>query len=182
MQPYGNVEDGSDDIDKELDLQGAEDTDDNDNLFEEEAQVEKVAPKEKEEIVQRFLFFDFETTQEKVVKETKFGPELEHIPNVCVAMTTCDDCRHRDFESTCGRCGKHEYVFSGENCRDDFCKWLFSRKMKNTTAIAHNARGFDAQFILQYLYKEGIKPNKILTNGKRTNFIQQLNNYIQLQE
>jgi len=177
MQPYGKLEDGSNDIDKELNLDGVDDTGENDNLFDEDIHVEKDSPKEKEEIVQRFLFFDFETTQEKVVKETKLGQELEHVPNVCVAMTTCDDCRHRDFDADCGRCGKHEYIFTGEKCRDDFCKFLFSKNMKNTTAIAHNARGFDAQFILQYLCTEGIRPNKILTNGKTFQSII-LSNYI----
>jgi len=97
MQPYGIIEDGSNDIEKELDLAGSENINGNDNVSDDdETSADKTALKEKEEeIVQRFLFFDFETTQEKVVKETKLGQELEHIPNICVAMTTCDDCRQR---------------------------------------------------------------------------------------
>lgn len=168
MQIY---EDLRNDVENEMDLAGQtiEEQEDEQSYFDDEAAVitsDSDSKKgEKLDIVQRFVFFDFETTQEKVLRNTALGDEFEHVPNVCVAMITCDDCRNRDFEVACGRCLDHERIFTGDNCLNDFCKFLFAKNMKNTTAIAHNARGFDSQFILQYLYKEGIRPD-VIANGK----------------
>lgn len=163
MQPYDiDTNDEYNDVEKEINLMGDDIEEDEEDETDENMEAPDKTTKEKK--VQRFVFFDFETTQETVIGSNKLGPELKHVPNVCVAMITCDECRKRDFEFDCGRCGKHKHIFYGETCLDDFCKFLFRNEMKHTTAIAHNARGFDAQFIMQYLYKEGIKP-KIITNG-----------------
>jgi len=69
ISKYGNIEDGvgpfayeSDDEDE----QGEHD----ENKYE-EATDKKEKKKEKKEIVQRFVFFDFETVQEKVSGSTK---------------------------------------------------------------------------------------------------------------
>jgi len=169
MQPY---ESAQDEVAAAMDLQGEEDADVLDNFFDAEAKEAPEAPakSKKEEIVQRFVFFDFETTQEKVVKETALGEHFEHVPNVCIARVTCDDCRNRDFDALCGRCGESRRIFTGEKCVSEFCQFLFCKNMRNTTAIAHNASGFDSHFILQYLYDQGIAP-KIFTNGKWMLFI-----------
>ena len=34
--------------------------------------------------------------------------------------------------------------------------------MKNVIAIAHNAQGFDSQFIIKFLCSQGIKPQVIM--------------------
>lgn len=166
MQPFQKDEECEyNDVEMDMNLMGDDiEYDSQDEEKESESNSGNDAKKPKEKIVRRFVFFDFETTQEVVSGQNSLGDQLQHIPNVCVAMTTCDECRHRDFDGACGRCGDHKYVFQGETCLDDFCKFLFRKEMKHTTAIAHNARGFDAQFIMQYLYKEGIKP-RIITNG-----------------
>jgi len=160
MQPY---ESAQNEVSAEMGLQ-EDDSEVLDNFFDAEAD-EGLAKSEKQEIVQRFVFFDFETTQEKVIKETAIGEHFEHIPNVCVVRVVCDDCRNRDFDAQCGRCGEHKRTFTGDNCVNDFCQFLFCKNMRNTTAIAHNARGFDSHFILQYLYKQGIAPT-VITNGE----------------
>jgi len=162
MQPYKSADE---EVSNEADLQGEEDAGVLENFFDAEAKEEKLPKSEKKEIVQRFVFFDFETTQQKVVKQTALGEHFEHTPNVCVVRVTCDDCRNRDFDGLCGRCGEPKRVFIGENCVNEFCQFLFSKNMRSTTAIAHNARGFDSHFILQYLYSQGIAPT-IITNGK----------------
>jgi len=38
--------------------------------------------------------------------------------------------------------------------------------MKNTIAIAHNAKGFDSHFIMQYLLETGIREPKVIARGK----------------
>ena len=71
----------------------------------------------------KLLFYDFETDQ------TFNG----HIVNFAVAQ-------YGD-----GR----EFVFKGYDSLDRFCQFLLSSEHKGFTAIAHNAKGFDAIFIQQ---------------------------------
>lgn len=125
----------------------------------------KATSTDKEEKVYKFIFFDFETTQDKVQSVLKLGPILEHVPNVCIVHIVCDDCRHREL-GHCGRCGENRQHFIGPNCLEQFCEFLFDDKMKNVIAIAHNAKGFDGQFILQYLFKQGIAPKVIFSGLK----------------
>jgi len=157
MQPYGNVDDEAG-----VDYSEESEIDDENLIFDEAVESETQSSiGKKREIVNRFAFFDFETTQSDPIGESKLGTEFEHRPNLCVARVICDDCRNRDFEGICGRCGVPEHVFEGVDCVNDFCRFLFNKFMKNTIAIAHNARGFDAHFVMQYLSENGISPEVI---------------------
>lgn len=156
MQPFDAA---IDDIEKDMNLAGEDVT-----LDEDDSQNDKPGKKNTkrdEELVRRFVFFDFETIQNKKHHDFKYGPSFEHEPNLCVVKVTCDDCRKRDFDSDCGRCRQKTLIFQGQTCVTDFCKFLFNKKMTYTTAIAHNAKGFDAHFILKYLQTQGIKPEMI---------------------
>ena len=82
------------------------------------------------------LFFDFECTQ-----ETGY-----HSPNLVVVQ---------DIH------GK-EWVF--HSC-ETFCTWLFD-EMTGATCIAHNFKGYDSYFILNYLYKNNVKPVLIMNGAK----------------
>jgi hypothetical protein len=120
------------------------------------------------------IYFDFECTQEKFL--TSFerdgmeepGNVWEHVPNLCVALKICRTCKQDVLErrrlDSCASCGQSEHVFEGENCRDEFCAWLFSEQNRGATAIAHNAKGYDAQFLSQYLIKEALTPT-VLSKG-----------------
>ncbi|KAK7580532.1 hypothetical protein V9T40_001161 [Parthenolecanium corni] len=81
---------------------------------------------------EKYIFFDYEAQQETGV----------HIPNLCVAQ---------DFEG-------NRWRFPDN---DSFCSWLISREHKGYTAIAHYARGYDSQFILQYMYANSILPKTV---------------------
>ncbi len=95
-----------------------------------------------------FIFFDLETRQDEEVGETVLGPVMKHIPNFCaVEKVTGTSVEKKEFK--------------GDNCSEDFCKWLFSRENHGATAIAHNMKGFDGQFVLQYLHQQAIKPSII---------------------
>jgi len=48
------------------------------NFFDAEAIEEKLPKSEKKEIVQRFVFFDFKTRQQKFVKQTALCEHFEH--------------------------------------------------------------------------------------------------------
>ena len=89
---------------------------------------------------ENYIFFDFECTQESGT----------HVPNFCIAQ----------YEKG------QEFVFSGENTLQEFGKWLFSRPHKGYTAIAHNAKGYDSVFLMQYILKTGVTPDVIM-DGKK---------------
>lgn len=99
--------------------------------------LKRIPPKKENE---NLLFFDFETDQST----------NEHIINFAMAM-------YKNGE---------EVIFKGYDACEKFCKFLFTDKHKGYTAIAHNMRGFDGQFILAYLLKQGLKP-QIIPNGSK---------------
>lgn len=88
----------------------------------------------------KYLFFDFECMQETGT----------HVPNLVVVQDETGQ----------------EKVFSGPNTRDEFCDWLFSGDHRGAICIAHNLKGYDSYFILQYLYENAIRPNLIMDGAK----------------
>ncbi|XP_033213572.1 uncharacterized protein LOC117170699 [Belonocnema kinseyi] len=114
-----------------------------------------------------YTFYDFETQQ----SESVVGQESTkiHVPNLCVAQQVCDECMDDpDPNVRCKWCDIRQYIFS-EDPVSEFTKFA-TRKMSHFTEtflIAHNAKGFDAQFILSHLIKEkGLRnPPEIILNG-----------------
>lgn len=101
----------------------------------------KVATKEEtEKNKPKYFFFDFECIQETGT----------HVPNLVVVQDEKGN----------------EKVFRGPATRDEFCDWLFSEDHSGVICIAHNLKGYDAYFILQYLYENKILPNIILNGAK----------------
>ena len=86
---------------------------------------------------EKYIFFDFETNQESGT----------HIVNYA-----------------------HAKVFHGNSQSfsniEEFSEWLFSEKHRGYTAIAHNAKAFDSQFILKYCVQNTLKPYTIRTGTK----------------
>ncbi|MGB5440078.1 MAG: DNA polymerase, partial [Gammaproteobacteria bacterium] len=126
-----------------------------------------------QDIEPTFIVFDLETQQEKEFKQTELGPMYLHEPNLCIAYKFCDGCQdavlnQKNF-SSCTRCGPNRWTFEGSSTISDFGEWLYSDNMgtkKNPViAIAHNARGFDAQFLINYLAEKGYRP-EIVTKGQ----------------
>ena len=77
----------------------------------------------------RYMFYDLETQQETGT----------HVVNYVKAQ---------DFDG-------NEFMF---DTIDGFCKFVFSGKHAGYTFVAHNAKSFDAQFILKYRIDNAIKP------------------------
>ena len=88
-----------------------------------------------------YMFYDFETQQDTGT----------HIVNYVNAQ---------DF-------GENEFTF---NTVTDFCKFVFNDEHEGYTFIAHNAKSFDAQFILKYCVDNTIKPFCIY-NGTKIMFM-----------
>ena len=121
--------------------------------------------------------------------------KFTHEPNLVVASTVCEVCIHDDSVASnskcefCGSrcvrcskfnlkdkrfekppcretCGYREVMFKGEHTKRDFGTWRFSWVHKDFTAIAHNAKGFDNYFILEYLIDNSIRPEIIYSGSK----------------
>ena len=93
-----------------------------------------------------FLFFDVEAAVDASGKQ---------IPNLIC-------CQWDDGE---------EIVFRGEGCRDEFCRYIFSRPLELssiTYLVAHNLGGYDCNFIFAYVAKHVQKKpeNVIMKNGR----------------
>ncbi|XP_048775446.2 uncharacterized protein LOC125680045 [Ostrea edulis] len=130
----------------------------------------KPKPKRNKEL-KMYIYFDFECTQENGI----------HTPNLCVAERVCQHCDSLDIDTRCDYChafgSQRRFVFQGPDTLKQFMDWLLqsetdekgnvSFKHDETTAIAHNFKGYDGQFILNYLVHTAcIKPAVILNGSK----------------
>ena len=88
----------------------------------------------------QLLFFDFECRQENG----------DHEPNLCVIQNEAGD----------------EWVFEGDDTRNDFCEWLFTSEHEKCIVMAHNFQGYDSYFVLQYLRENGVKYDVIMRGAK----------------
>ena len=93
-----------------------------------------------EESMKELLFFDIESRQENG----------NHEPNLCIVQNEAGE----------------EWIFEGDNTRDEFCEWLFTDEHANCTVMAHNFQGYDSYFILQYLREQGVKYDVIMRGAK----------------
>ena len=67
----------------------------------------------------------------------------------------------------CDGCGFRQKIFSGTSTKEDFCKWLITETHKGFTVIAHNARGYDAYFLYDYLMMNGSRPDPVIFSGSK---------------
>ena len=87
---------------------------------------------------EKYIFYDFETTLDK---------DSKHIVNYCIAQYFNGE----------------EYMFKST---DEFCKWIFTKQHKGYTVIAHYGKGYDFQFVQEWLVSHNVKPDVIL-NGQK---------------
>ena len=132
-----------------------ESDDDNDDDDDDEFEVDVVAGTGDEKGF-KYLFFDIETVEDV---------GHVHVANMCVCMKVCNKC-HKTGDRPCSVCGEQEKVFTGSDCEFEFCKWLYSGVNNGYTVIAHNLKGFDSYFLINYLIDNGIKPNLIYSGSK----------------
>lgn len=118
-----------------------------------------------------FIFYDFET-QQNVRLRGNWDVKL-HIPNFCVVQRVCSlCCNDNEIENPCGTCGVRQFIFRNRETAIsgliDIVFGNYKNKFQNIICLAHNARSFDAQFILRYLVdvKRTQFPNLILNGTK----------------
>ena len=129
--------------------------------------VSKVADSESEESEDeeksttgpKFVFFDFESSQETG----------EHQVNFCVAQRACDYCIDLPSDEYCPGCstlpGGREVIFEGSDTLSRFCAWILGDDYKGVTCIAHNFGGYDGQFILRHILENGTMKPDVIMNG-----------------
>nr|XP_022305881.1 uncharacterized protein LOC111112600 [Crassostrea virginica] len=78
-----------------------------------------------------------------------------------------DSTRKKYIDPPCeNTCGFRETVFRGNDLTDKFGIWLFNETHKGYTAIAHNMKGYDGYFLLEYLLANSIIPKVIYAGSK----------------
>jgi hypothetical protein len=108
-----------------------------------------VAETIKKQVINGYLFFDYETSQESG----------KHVPNLVICHV---------YDSNFVLKTKKYFYSNGEDINEDFCKWLFQKK--NYIAIAHNLKGFDGVFIMNYLInhlRPDVTPPRIINIGNK---------------
>lgn len=136
---------------------------------------------------EKLIFFDFECMQESDI----------HQPNLVVCQTSCSMCEDFSVQDmlhchSCGFrcdlcriwnkaektfernpcdnsrfCGKRRFHWRGNKTRDQFVSWLLTDQNQGAKVFAHNARSYDAYFVLAYLKDQGSKPNQIIMTGSK---------------
>ena len=84
-----------------------------------------------------YIFFDLECSQNTG----------EHLINLAIAQ---------DFQG-------NQYEFTNQK---DFCEWLFRKEHKVYTFVAHNLKGYDGYFLLNWLVNNSLKPETIYSGNK----------------
>jgi hypothetical protein len=129
----------------------------------------KPTPKKNKEELNMYIYYDFECFQENGI----------HTSNHCVDERVCQHCDSLDIDTPCDHCQatKRCFVFEGPHTLKDFMDWLLETeaddrgalafKNQDVIVIAHNFKGYDGQFICNYLvHTDCIKP-KLILNGRK---------------
>jgi len=127
-----------------------------------------------------FLFYDFESVQRIHDAEG----QLIHQPNLCVIRGCCSYCWDSEAKDRvvqyCEFCCAVDKTFYGFGACKDLIAWLFVDFAKHISAkkkglkmkkikiilIAHNAKAYDAQFILKHCISCRFTPNVIKIGTK----------------
>jgi hypothetical protein len=66
----------------------------------------------------------------------------------------------------CYACGHREVVFKGKDTQRQFGQWLFHLQHKGFTVMAHNNKGYDGFFLMDYLLQNSIHHQTIFEGAK----------------
>ncbi|KAL6417359.1 hypothetical protein ACFW04_012817 [Cataglyphis niger] len=121
--------------------------DDSSNELLTTSSISATVPSKKERVA--FVFYDFETRQDETLEGRT--TVKKYIPTLCVAQQICEACaKENNLSVRCRWCGVREFVFCHEPVKH------------------HNAKAFDAQFILKYIVenRNNLEPKLILSGIK----------------
>lgn len=120
---------------------------------------------QEEDAVRKFVVcYDIEATQVGMGTD-----KLLHKANLLICRTECDDCQ--SDPSSCNIC-KHELIFEGLNCVNNFGDYIYDYLAQEAGRIgsrvyvfAHNARGYDSQFILRDIIERQLLDVEVISSG-----------------
>ena len=125
--------------------------------------------------------------------------KFKHVANFAIAQTVCSLCIKSEISKSsrcvgCGTrcqkckakdkngnfvndpcddtCGYQERLFQSDSTADKLAEWMFDGARSGFTAIAHNSGSYDAYFLLEYLLKNGKKPDTIIYQGSHITFME----------
>ena len=111
---------------------------------------------------------------QKVCNACQYDPVSE---KCSVCGDRCSDCGKWDRETKtyvsalCDGCGGRERIFEGDQTADEFGQYLFQKQHKDSTVLAHNMKGYDGYFILQYLISQSVYPQNIIYSGSKIMYL-----------
>jgi len=106
----------------------------------------------------KIVFYDFKTQQNMHV-ERGYKTRV-HVPNLCVVQQVCIYCLYDDYMIKLSQhCRIREYIFDKDPVKQFVDLITKPHTFSRTICIAHNAKVFNAQFILQYFAMKG-SPNQ----------------------
>ena len=112
-----------------------------------------------------FVFYDFETTQEERYSDVA----TQHVPNLVCVQQFCSRCemQQSDIDVHCLQCGQRTHSFF-EDPVGDLLSYLCEPRpwASRVVVIAHNASGFDLQFILNRAVLLRWRPELIMNGLK----------------
>ena len=91
-----------------------------------------------------------------------YNDSIQHVPNLVIAQKVCSGCLNEPLDD-CENCVTRKFYDNKA-----FGDWLF--KQKHHIAIAHNLKGYDGCFILQYILNSltpECKLPEVLVNGTK---------------
>jgi len=111
-----------------------------------------------------FVIYDFETTQDTRISDSA----TLHVPNLVCLQQFCSRCETQaDIDTDCERSGRRRHSFCEDPVGDPLSHLCEKRPWCNRViAIAHNARDFVAQFILDRAVVLKWSP-KLILNGQK---------------
>jgi G:T-mismatch repair DNA endonuclease (very short patch repair protein) len=122
----------------------------------------KVEPPSDDQVM--MVFWDSETTQDTPVSEN-MADGTKHVVNLIVCQTQCSICRDKPItDGPCMSCGLRQHIFKTDPVTS-FIRFINipRKKLKKIICVAHNFKGFDSYFLIEYiLTKTNITPKLIM--------------------
>lgn len=112
----------------------------------------------------QIIFYDFEC---QLIED---GQGIHrHVPNLCITNIVCHICCYASsFPTNCPNCNPFENVYNNDSkdCVSKFVDYVLKFRTWPVVVIAHNSKGYDAQFILRELCSRDVKISPILVGRK----------------
>jgi DNA polymerase type B, organellar and viral len=115
----------------------------------------------------RVVYYDIESVLKSV------GGKKKHVPVCLCSRISCNECSDREYDDNyfgdniddkCAGCGVRAKTFFSNNPVEEFLEYLFSiaRRSNIITCVAHFAKQYDSQFIMNALISKNLTPDVIM--------------------